>query len=123
MCLKKGAPDRGLPTIRHSSEAPCCRDSRSASANCSRSPGGHGDDFLKALFVTAAIHPAALPVEELLADCDVRRTRRSGPGGQRRNKVETAVTIVHRPTTISAEASERRSQAENCTLALFRLRL
>lgn len=69
------------------------------------------------------IHPAALPVEKLLAACDIRRTRRSGPGGQHRNKVETAVIIEHRPTQISAEASERRSQAENRQEAVFRLRL
>ena len=68
-------------------------------------------------------HPAALPVDRLLADCDVRRTRRSGPGGQHRNKVETAVILEHRPTQISAEASERRSQAENRQEAVFRLRL
>lgn len=60
---------------------------------------------------------------DLLAGCEVRRTRRSGPGGQRRNKVETAVIIEHRPTGLSAEANERRSQAENLEVALFRLRL
>jgi hypothetical protein len=69
------------------------------------------------------IHPAALPVERLLADCDIRRTKRSGPGGQHRNKVETAVILLHRPTQISAEASERRSQEENRQEAVFRLRL
>ncbi len=68
-------------------------------------------------------HPAALPVDSLLADCDIRRTRRSGPGGQHRNKVETAVIIEHRPTQLSAEANERRSQAENREAAIFRLRL
>jgi hypothetical protein len=69
------------------------------------------------------VHPAALPIEQVLADCEIRRTRRSGPGGQHRNKVETAVCIEHRPTGIVAEAGERRSQAENRTVALFRLRL
>jgi hypothetical protein len=68
-------------------------------------------------------HPAALPNERLLRDCTVRRTRRSGPGGQHRNKVETAVIVEHRPTRVSAEASERRSQEENRQEALFRLRL
>src|SRR5262245_42907833 len=68
-------------------------------------------------------HPAALPSAMLLAQCEIRRMRRSGPGGQHRNKVETAVCIAHRPTGISAEASERRSQAENHSVAFFRLRL
>jgi hypothetical protein len=71
----------------------------------------------------APLHPAALPAGRLLADCDLQRLRRSGPGGQHRNKVETAVCIEHRPTGVSAEASERRSQAENREAALFRLRL
>lgn len=68
-------------------------------------------------------HPAALAPERLLADCDVRFTRRSGPGGQNRNKVETAAILTHRPTGLTAEANERRSQAENRKAALFRLRI
>ena len=69
------------------------------------------------------VHPAALDGEQLLAECDMRRLRRSGPGGQHRNKVETAVVLHHRPTGVSAEANERRSQAENRSAALFRLRV
>ena len=69
------------------------------------------------------MHPAALDDSDLLRDCDETRTRRSGPGGQHRNKVETAVILVHRPTGIGAEASEWRSQAQNRTVALARLRL
>jgi hypothetical protein len=68
-------------------------------------------------------HPAALTAEQLLADCAIERTRRSGPGGQHRNKVETAVVITHRPTGLRAEASERRSQAANLGRAIFRLRV
>lgn len=68
-------------------------------------------------------HPAGLPPERLLADCEIRFTRRSGPGGQNRNKVETAVILHHRPTGLIAEAAERRSQAENRRVALARLRL
>lgn len=73
--------------------------------------------------MTAEIHPAALAVGDLVNQCEFTRTRRSGPGGQHRNKVETAVVVVHRPTGIRAEAAERRSQARNRTLAIFRLRL
>jgi RF-1 domain len=69
------------------------------------------------------IHPAALDPDVLAGECDFRATRRSGPGGQNRNKVETAVILTHRPTGIRAEASERRTQGENRRAALFRLRI
>lgn len=69
------------------------------------------------------MHPAALPSDALLAQCRETRTKRSGPGGQHRNKTETAVVLTHPPTGLTAEASERRSQAENRRMALWRLRL
>jgi len=69
------------------------------------------------------MHPATLPPEELLRQCEETRTRRGGPGGQHRNKVETAVVLLHRPTGVSAEAAERRSQEENRRMAIKRLRL
>ncbi len=68
------------------------------------------------------VHPATLSDEQLLASCSLTFTRRSGPGGQHRNKVETAVVLTHDPTGIRAEANERRSQAQNKTMALHRLR-
>lgn len=64
-----------------------------------------------------------LDPERVLENCDVRFTRRSGPGGQHRNKVETAAILTHRPTGLSAEASERRSQSGNRRVALWRLRM
>ncbi len=70
-----------------------------------------------------AVHPAALSEKHLLAQCRVRRQRRSGPGGQHRNKVETAVIVLHEPTGVKAEATERRSQEENRRAAMFRLRV
>lgn len=68
-------------------------------------------------------HPARVPVANLLADCEFRRTRRSGPGGQHRNKVETAVVVEHLPTGIRAEANETRSQDTNRQKAIHRLRV
>jgi RF-1 domain len=67
-------------------------------------------------------HPAALAPEELLRHCTERHVRRSGPGGQNRNKVETGVVLTHAPSGVTAEASERRSQIENRAVAIRRLR-
>lgn len=69
------------------------------------------------------MHPAALATPDLLKLVSESRTKRSGPGGQHRNKTQTAVVLVHEPTGISAEGSERRSQNENRQVALTRLRL
>jgi hypothetical protein len=64
-----------------------------------------------------------MPIDALLAQCTVRRTKRSGPGGQHRNKVETAVVIEHAGSGIRGEASERRSQEQNRQMAVQRLRV
>ena len=68
-------------------------------------------------------HPATTDQERLLQECDVTRQRRSGPGGQHRNKVSTAIRLLHRPTGVGAEASERRSQSANLSAAVRRLRI
>ncbi len=61
--------------------------------------------------------------DELLSECRVRTCRSSGPGGQHRDKTDSAVTISHGPTGISATASDARSQRENRTIALKRLKM
>ena len=51
---------------------------------------------------------------------DTYRSR--GPGGQRKNKVETAVRLKHLPSGVTVIATEHRSQTENRKLAFERLR-
>jgi len=58
----------------------------------------------------------------LRRDVSIKTSRSPGPGGQRRDKKETAVRLVHRPTGITVVASERRSQAANMQVAFQRLR-
>ncbi len=56
-----------------------------------------------------------------IRDIRIEYYRSRGPGGQRKNKKETAVRIRHIPTGITAIATESRSQARNRQLALKRL--
>jgi hypothetical protein len=58
----------------------------------------------------------------LLAQCAVDTYRASGPGGQHRNKTESAVRLRHKPSGLVAHGDESRSQAENKARALKRLR-
>ena len=64
----------------------------------------------------------ALPDAELQAQCRFDRFRVSGPGGQHRNRRNTAVRLVHEPTGMVGQATERRSQLQNRAEALQRLR-
>jgi protein subunit release factor B len=54
-------------------------------------------------------------------DCDIDYFIASGPGGQNRNKVETGVRMVHRPSGVMVTATERRSQRANREAAYERM--
>ncbi len=69
------------------------------------------------------MHPVRLPDAELLKQCELRTARRRGPGGQHRNKTESAVILKHTPTGTEGQAAERSSQPDNARNALKRLRL
>ncbi|XP_062207723.1 uncharacterized protein LOC133909346 [Phragmites australis] len=60
--------------------------------------------------------------DELMEQCDMGTFKASGPGGQHRNKRESAVRLRHLPTGIVAQAVEDRSQHKNRASALARLR-
>ena len=72
---------------------------------------------------SATQHPCDLPEAALLGQCQVTRTRGSGPGGQHRNKVETAIVVKHEPSGVVGQASEKRSQQSNKEVAVARLRV
>ena len=63
-----------------------------------------------------------LPDDALLEQCEVQAHRASGPGGQHRNKAETAVRLVHRPSGVTVEGKDERSRTQNLRIALRRLR-
>ncbi len=60
-------------------------------------------------------------LETLKRQVVVEPYRSSGPGGQRKNKTETAVRLTHLPSGITVVATEHRSQARNRELAFERL--
>lgn len=59
--------------------------------------------------------------ESLERDCDMTFFIATGPGGQHRNKVESGVRLVHRPTGLMVTATERRSQHANREVAYERM--
>jgi protein subunit release factor A len=61
-------------------------------------------------------------LEVLRGQVIVETYRSRGPGGQRKNKTETAVRLKHPPSGLTVTATEHRSQALNLKLALNRLR-
>ena len=60
--------------------------------------------------------------EVLKKEVTVETYRSSGPGGQRKNKTETAVRLKHLPSGITVTATKHRYQAQNLKLAFERLR-
>ena len=67
--------------------------------------------------------PFAEDLENLRKEVIVETYRPTGPGGQRKDKKETAIRLTHIPTGITVVAAERRSQAMNREIALERLQV
>jgi len=95
-----------------------------AASDCVVSPSADDPTFSRFMTDKSFMdpHPAKLPPDQLLQSCAIERTRHSGPGGQHRNKVETAIRITHQPTGLVAFAGESRQQEVNRRKAVERLR-
>lgn len=77
--------------------------------------------------ITVAVLPEPSATEVVLAPRDLEWSycTGSGPGGQHRNKTETAVQLRHRPTGTMVRCETERSKLQNqaTALALLRARL
>ncbi|MDW3191534.1 MAG: peptide chain release factor H [Cytophagales bacterium] len=56
-------------------------------------------------------------------DLEFSTFRASGPGGQHRNKVETAVRVVHHPSGLAVTASDSKSQHQNKKAAIAKMKM
>ncbi|MDZ7343250.1 MAG: peptide chain release factor-like protein [candidate division KSB1 bacterium] len=62
-----------------------------------------------------------LAISTLKDEVEITAFKSGGPGGQHKNKTESAVRIKHVPTGIIVTASESRSQFKNRSVAWQRL--
>ena len=60
-------------------------------------------------------HPATLHPDRLLESCGLRTQRRSGPGGQHRNKTSSGAFLHYSPTNTTAEANQLRATRSRTT--------
>lgn len=67
--------------------------------------------------------PASVSATDVVDINDVRvdTFRASGPGGQHRNKTDSAVRLTHLPSGVVVTATESRSQHQNRSVAFTRL--
>lgn len=87
------------------------------------SPFGNGK--LHTSIVKVNVFSASIEKEIIILDKDliIEPFKATGPGGQHRNKVESAIRIKHIPTGVITTASASRSQHDNRKTALKQLKI
>lgn len=65
--------------------------------------------------------PFATDLKTIQRESEVSFYKSSGPGGQKKNKTETAVRLHHLPSKLIVIATEQRSQLQNRIVAFRRL--
>ena len=83
--------------------------------------GDRKTDNTMPVFENDILTNTPLTVAALKAEVEITAFKSSGPGGQHKNKTESAVRIKHLPTGIIVVATENRSQIKNRDLAWQRL--
>jgi len=73
--------------------------------------------------IVTGTHPSCLDDDALRKESEETFGRQRGPGGQHRNRRDSAVHLRHKPTGVEVVAAERRSQQDNRRVAWKRLRL
>ncbi|KAM6561945.1 hypothetical protein CsatB_021943 [Cannabis sativa] len=106
---------RGNISKRESFSFPILRCSNYGTISSTESSDNGGDTKTGKRFLE-------LSDQELLGQCEMSTFKSSGPGGQHRNKRESAVRLKHLLTGIIAQAVEDRSQHMNRASAVTRLR-
>lgn len=73
-------------------------------------------------FVGVSLYPVVSHVKFDERDVVYQSFRSSGPGGQHRNKVETAMRVTHKPSGLMATATDSKSQLQNKKAALEKMK-